>query len=117
MEQLNNIMLIVGILLCCSIFASRLSSIMGLPVLLLFLVLGMICGEHGFILHISFNDYSMAYYVANLALAVIIFDGGCQTSFFTFKTCSKPAVILSTLGVFITTIIVGCAAYYLFKLP
>jgi cell volume regulation protein A len=117
MEQLNNIMLIVGILLCCSIFASRLSSIMGLPVLLLFLVLGMICGEHGFILHISFNNYSMAYYVANLALAVIIFDGGCQTSFFTFKTCSKPAVILSTLGVFITTIIVGCAAYYLFKLP
>ena len=86
MDQLNHIMLIIGLLLSCSIFASRISSIMGLPVLLLFLILGMLFGENGFLLEIQFSNYNLAFYIANLALAVIIFDGGCQTSYFTFKT-------------------------------
>ena len=116
MDQLNHIMLIIGLLLSCSIFASRISSIMGLPVLLLFLILGMMCGENGIILGIQFSNYHLAFYIANLALAIIIFDGGCQTSFFTFKTASKPAIILSTLGVLITTLIVGGAVYYIFKM-
>ena len=116
MDQLNHIMLIIGLLLSCSIFASRISSIMGLPVLLLFLILGMLFGENGFLLEIQFSNYNLAFYIANLALAVIIFDGGCQTSYFTFKTSSKPAIILSTFGVLITTLIVGALVYYIFKM-
>ncbi len=114
MEHLNYIMLITGLLLSCSIFASRISSIMGLPVLLFFLILGMLFGEQG--LGIQFSDYNLAFYISNFALAVIIFDGGCQTSYFTFKTASKPAIMLSTLGVVITTLVVGGAAYYFFHL-
>lgn len=116
MEQLNYLLLICGILLCSSIFASRISSIMGLPMLLLFLGVGMLCGSDGLFLKIEFNDYNAAFLIANVALAIILFDGGCQTNFYTFRQVAKPSIILSTLGVFITTVIVGCAAYYIFNL-
>ena len=116
MDQLNYIFLISGLLLCSSIFASRISSIMGLPVLLLFLGIGMLCGINGVFFQIDFNDYNIAFLVTNVALAVILFDGGCQTNFYTFRSVAKPSIILSTLGVLITTVIVGCAAYYIFKL-
>lgn len=116
MDQLNHLLFIAGILLCGSIFASRISSFMGLPVLLIFLALGMVCGSEGIFLHIDFNDYNLAFLIANVALAIIIFDGGCQTKFYTFKQVIKPSVLLSTIGVLITSLIVSIAAYYVFNL-
>lgn len=76
----------------------------------------MLCGSDGIFLKIDFNDYNAAFLIANVALAIILFDGGCQTNFYTFRSVAKPSVILSTIGVLITTLIVGCAAYYVFQL-
>ncbi len=117
METLNYAILIIGLLLSVSIFASRLSSVMGLPVLLLFLGVGMLCGSEGIFLKILFDDYDEAFLSANLALAIILFSGGCQTEFSTFRSVATPSMVLSTIGVLITSLIVGCVAYYLLKLP
>jgi len=117
MDTLNYSILIIGLLLSVSIFASRISSIMGLPVLLLFLGIGMLCGSEGIFLKIAFNNYDLAFMIANIALAVILFSGGWQTSLSTFRNVAVQSVVLSTVGVLITSAIVGGAAYYLFKLP
>lgn len=113
MDDLNYTILIVGLLLSSSIFASRISSFMGLPVLLLFLGIGILCGNNGIFLRINFDDYDLAFLVSNFALAVILFDGGCQTNINVFKSVAKPSILLSTIGVLITTAIVGSASYYL----
>ena len=117
MEELNNALFITGLLLSSSIFASRISSFMGIPVLLLFLGIGMLCGSSGIFFHIPFEmdieqDRQLAFLISNLALAVILFDGGCQTSLFTFRSVAKPAILLSTCGVLITTAVIGIGAYY-----
>ena len=117
MEELNNALFITGLLLSSSIFASRISSFMGIPVLLLFLGIGMLCGSSGIFFHIPFEmeigqDRQLAFLISNLALAVILFDGGCQTSLFTFRSVAKPAILLSTCGVLITTAVIGIGASY-----
>ncbi|MGN1392654.1 MAG: potassium/proton antiporter [Succinivibrionaceae bacterium] len=113
MDYLNNTLLIVGILLSSSIFASRISSFMGLPVLLLFLGIGMLCGNEGLFIKIEFDDYNLAFLLSNVALAIILFDGGCQTNIHMFFSSAKQSVLLATVGVIITTAIVGICVHYL----
>ncbi|MGB3622871.1 MAG: K+/H+ antiporter, partial [Ketobacter sp.] len=60
-------------LLC--VFASILSRRLGAPILLVFLVLGMLAGENG-PGGIQFDDFNLAFLLGSLALAIIIFDGG-----------------------------------------
>ncbi len=79
----------------------------------------MLCGDSGLFFNISFEmtdetDRHLAFFISNIALAVILFDGGCQTSYLTFKSVAKQSIILSTIGVIITSSIIGAGAYYLF---
>ncbi|BBI62098.1 hypothetical protein HSBAA_34040 [Vreelandella sulfidaeris] len=74
-----------------SILASRLSSMMGVPLLLIFLGLGMLAGEEG-VLGVEFDDYSMAFAIGHLALAMILLDGGLRTRLKTFRVGFKPAL-------------------------
>ncbi|MGN1280287.1 MAG: cation:proton antiporter, partial [Succinivibrio sp.] len=103
--------LIVGILLSFAILASKLSSFFGTPLLLLFLSIGMITGEDGLILHIHYTDYSSAFFVANLMLAVILLDGGLRTSFSTMKSVAAESAVLATIGVVLTSGITGFLTY------
>ncbi|GAA3908945.1 potassium/proton antiporter [Halomonas cibimaris] len=98
-----------------SILASRLSSLFGLPLLLIFLGLGMLAGEEG-ILGIEFDDYSLAFIIGHLALAMILLDGGLRTRLKTFRVGFKPALLLATFGVLLTSALVGAIAMLVFDL-
>jgi cell volume regulation protein A len=100
-------------LLC--IFASILSRRFGAPLLLVFLILGMLAGEDG-PGGLIFNDFSLAFLLGNLALAIIIFDGGLGTRKSTFRVSLKPALSLATVGVLVTAAITGFFAHWLLDL-
>ncbi|MCE8018856.1 potassium/proton antiporter [Halomonas sp. MCCC 1A11036] len=115
MDTINSLFLLVGLLLALSTLASRLSSLFGLPLLVLFLGLGMLAGEEG-ILGIRFDDYSLAFIIGHLALALILLDGGLRTRLSTFRAAFKPALSLASLGVFFTSGITGLIAMWVFGL-
>ncbi|GAB2798797.1 potassium/proton antiporter [Halomonas shantousis] len=115
MDSINSLFLVCGFLIALSILGSRVSSRIGVPLLVLFLGLGMLAGEDG-LLGIQFNDYFRAFLIGQLALAMILLDGGLRTRFKTFRVGLKPALSLSTLGVFVTSGVVGVAAMGIFGL-
>jgi cell volume regulation protein A len=86
--------------------ASTLSARLGVPLLLLFLAVGMLAGEEG-LLGIEFSQYALANFVGQAALACILLDGGLRTSFKSFRVGLKPAVTLATWGVIATVFILG----------
>ena len=114
-DHLNDIyyiFFIAGLLLTFAILASKLSSIFGTPLLLLFLAIGMLTGEDGIFINIHYDDYNSAYFFANFMLALIILDGGLRTSFSTFRRVATESTILATVGVLVTAAVTGLIAYY-----
>lgn len=107
--------LITGILLLLGIVSSKFSARMGVPVLVLFLLVGMMAGSEG-IGGIEFENYGTAYGIGTVALCVILFDGGLRTPFHTIRSAWKPAGLLATVGVLITALITGLAAAWILKL-
>lgn len=112
MDTLNQLMLFGGLLFVVSILASTLSPRMGMPLLLVFLIIGMLVGEDGFG-GIQYDDVESAYFMATLALAVILFDGGLRTDRHNFRVGLRPALLLSTLGVVLTAGICGAFAAWI----
>lgn len=106
MQTLNILYLVGALLIFSSIMASTLSARLGIPLLLLFLAIGMLAGEQG-ILGIEFSQYGAANFIGQAALACILLDGGLRTSFKSFRVGLKPAVTLATWGVFATVVILG----------
>ena len=81
-----------------SVLAGVVSTRAGFSLLLVFLVAGMLAGKDGpggF----SFNDFRLAFWVGNVALAVILLDGGLRTELATFRTGLRPSMLLATVGV------------------
>ncbi|WP_198334659.1 potassium/proton antiporter [Psychrobacter namhaensis] len=106
MDTLNILYLVGAVLIFASIMASTLSARLGVPLLLLFLIVGMLAGEQG-ILGIEFSQYALANFVGQAALACILLDGGLRTSFKSFRVGLKPAVTLATWGVLVTVMVLG----------
>lgn len=102
---------LIGLSVLTSVIAFR----FGAPLLLVFLCIGLVAGEDG--LGLVFNDPEIAYFLGSLALAVILFDSGFGTRTQTLKRAAGPAFVLATVGVLLTTVLVGVAARYLFDLP
>ena len=115
MFAIDQFILLAAILILFGILSSKLSARLGLPVLVLFLLTGMLAGESG-IGGIEFDNPIAAHALGTLALALILFDGGLQTPISSVKLVWKPASILATLGVLITAVITGLAAAMILNL-
>jgi potassium/hydrogen antiporter len=105
-----------GALLFLGIALSKLSSRLGVPGLVLFLVLGMLAGSEG-IGGIAFENYELAHGIGTLALAFILFDGGLGTPLAAVRSVWPPSLLLATAGVLVTAFVTGTAAAWILNIP
>jgi cell volume regulation protein A len=103
------VLLAIGSLLLLSALGTRLSGRTGLPVPLVFLGIGVLAGSQG-VGGIDFENYRLAFRLGTTALALILFDGGLNTSLSLVRRWYKPASVLATLGVVLTAAVVMLAA-------
>src|SRR6185503_7422592 len=109
------ILLLVGAILLASLVVALGAARTGLPVLVAFLGLGMLLGSDG-PGGVDFDDAELAREVGIVGLALILFEGGLQTSWRRLRVVAAPAAMLSTVGVVVTALLVGAAAQALFDL-
>ncbi len=104
LDSISVAILLGSLLVLAGILSSLVALRFGAPLLLMFLIVGMLAGEGGpggF----KFNDVGTAYLVGSVALALILFDGGLRTRFASFRSVLAPALSLATAGVLVTAII------------
>lgn len=109
--QIEFFLLVVSILFFASILVSKASSKFGVPVLLLFLAVGMIFGSDG--IGIKFDNITLAQYVSTIALCIILFSGGMDTKIEEVKPVLSPGIVLATLGVLITAFSTGLIIWFI----
>src|SRR5271165_2295533 len=118
MESLDALslgILLGALLVLLGIMSSLVAMRFGAPLLLVFLIVGMLAGESGPV-GFKFDDVRSAYVVGSIALALILFDGGLRTRFATFRSVLAPAATLATAGVLLTAALTAPVAAYLFDL-
>jgi len=115
-EHAHELILVGGALGLASLFAGLASAKVGAPLLLVFLVVGMLAGEDG-PGRIQFSDFHAAYLIGSIALAAILFEGGLKTEKAMLVAAFWPAAAMATAGVAITTAIVGASAVLMFGVP
>ncbi|CUA84307.1 potassium/proton antiporter, CPA1 family (TC 2.A.36) [Pseudidiomarina woesei] len=106
----------MGSLLLISILAAVVSNRLGAPLLLTFLVVGMLAGEEG-VLGIQFSNPELAFFIGSLALVIILFDGGMRTHKERFRVALWPAISLATIGVALTCALTAAGVVWFFDLP
>ncbi|MBL8327511.1 MAG: potassium/proton antiporter [Rubrivivax sp.] len=115
MDFVNLPLMAAAALVFASVLAGLLSARLGLSFLFVFLLAGVLAGEDGPGGYV-FNDHRLSFWVGNVALAVILLDGGLRTPFTTFRTGLRPAAWLATAGVLICAAITGLAGMLLLGL-
>jgi potassium/hydrogen antiporter len=100
-----------AVLVLAGILSSLVALRFGAPLLLVFLIVGMLAGEEG-PGGIRFDDVRTTYLVGSIALALILFDGGLRTRFSTFRSVLAPSLTLATIGVMITAALTAPVARY-----
>jgi potassium/hydrogen antiporter len=104
-----------ALLILASVFAHLVSRRFGAPILLVFLVIGMLVGEDGPV-GIHYDDARGAFLMGSIALAVILFDGGLRTPMSAIRSAWAPSLSLATVGVIVTAAVVALFLVLVFKL-
>ena len=107
----ENILLIGSILIFSSILISKTGYRFGIPTLLLFLLVGMLFGSDG--LGLEFDSAKDAQFIGMIALSIILFTGGMDTKIKDIKPVMAQGMLLSTVGVLLTTFLTGAFIYWL----
>ncbi len=109
--MLETVLLVLSILLFVSIVVGRIGGRLGIPVLVLFLAVGMLFGSDG--VGIVFNNLKLAEGIGTVSLCIILFSGGLNTKFNEIKPVIKQSVMLATMGVILTAAFTGLFAWWL----
>lgn len=104
----DSIIILLASLLLIGVFATKFSSRFGLPALVFFIAAGMMLSRF-----VYFDNAFLAQLVGTFALIVILFEGGMQTKYTTIRPVIPSALSLATIGVLITTVIIGISATYI----
>ncbi|HHU25160.1 MAG TPA: potassium/proton antiporter [Bacteroidales bacterium] len=105
------ILLIGSVLFIISMLVGQAGHRFGVPILLLFLLVGMVFGSDGF--GLDFENIQMAQAIGSVCLAIILFSGGLDTRFSEIKPVIGPGVVLATLGVLLTAVLTGVFTYWM----
>ena len=111
LDTVSIAILLGSLLVLAGILSSLIALRFGAPLLLVFLLVGMLAGEGG-PGGIRFDNVGAAYLVGSIALALILFDGGLRTRFASFRNVLAPSLVLATVGVLITTLLTAPVAKY-----
>lgn len=101
-----------ALLIVASIFATKISDKIGVPVLLVFLAVGILVGGNCLDL-VQFNDAKVTKQVADILLIFILFDGGFRTTRSDLQLVAKPAILLATFGVAVTAAVLGVSIHFI----
>jgi cell volume regulation protein A len=112
-DTLSIAILFGAFLALAGILSSLVALRFGAPLLLIFLLLGLLAGESG-PGGLKFDDVGTLYVVGSIALALILFDGGLRTRLNTFRSVLAPASALATFGVLLTAAFTAPAVMLLF---
>lgn len=104
-----------SVLFFVSILACKAGYRFGVPLLLLFLAVGMVCGSDG--LGVQFSSLPAAQAIGTVALCIILFSGGLDTKISDIKPVLGPGIVLSTLGVLLTAALTGVLIHIVFNIP
>src|ERR1700755_1028208 len=111
LDQVSIAILLGAALVMAGILSSLLALRFGAPLLLVFLVIGMLAGDSG-PGRLQFDDVRSTYLVGSVALALILFDGGLRTRFQHIRTVLAPSMVLATIGVLLTAVITAPVAHH-----
>jgi cell volume regulation protein A len=111
LDTISIAILLGSLLVLAGIMSSLIALRFGAPLLLVFLLVGVLAGEGG-PGGLKFNDVGTAYTVGSIALALILFDGGLRTRLASFRNVLAPAVMLATVGVLVTALLVTPVAKF-----
>src|SRR5215472_12770470 len=112
LDTVSLTIMFAALLVLAGILSSLVALRFGAPLLLVFLVVGMLAGESG-PGGIKFDDVRATYLVGSVALALILFDGGLRTRFTTFRSVLVPSLVLATIGVLVTAALTAPIAWLL----
>jgi potassium/hydrogen antiporter len=115
LDAVSIAILLGAVLVMAGILSSLLALRFGAPLLLVFLLIGMLAGDAG-PGQIQFDDVRTTYLVGSVALALILFDGGLKTRFQSIRTVLAPSMVLATIGVLLTALITAPVARYVLEL-
>lgn len=108
-------LLIAAIVIFACVLLSKISGKLGIPMLLSFILLGMLFGSDG-IFRIPFDNYAFAEQICSAALIFIMFYGGFGTNWNQAKSVAVKSILLSTLGVIITASLTGVFCHYVLNM-
>src|SRR5246127_5696556 len=115
LDQVSIAILLGAVLVMAGILSSLLALRFGAPLLLVFLVIGMLAGDSG-PGRLQFDDVRTTYLVGSVALALILFDGGLRTRFQNMRAVIAPSMVLATIGVLLSALITAPVAKYVLEL-